>query len=162
MSFSLILTYAFLIFISVSLALILLSTYIRNQQLLTYSEEIQQRIELNELNTKILIKSVYVSNNLVYVTVTNNGSTTFYDFKSFVVIVKYYANISNVSTLILSQYTYSTALAPYKWTSSAVVIPPDSNAVFTIDLPYPPYPNTKATIVISTNYGNEAIWRGIL
>ncbi|WP_338603709.1 flagellar protein F [Sulfolobus tengchongensis] len=163
MGISQVVAYTLLFFISLSLGFITLGAYIRSQQLITRAEELRQNMELNQLNTKIYIKSVSLSNNnLLYITITNNGSTSLYDFKDFDVIVKYYANISNISTLIVSSYNYSTLSGPYRWTSNTVLINSDTSGTFIVDLPYPLYPNTKVTVVIATNYGPEAIWRGIL
>ncbi|MCW1302542.1 MAG: hypothetical protein QXF46_09040 [Thermofilaceae archaeon] len=154
--------YTLLIFISISLAMISLGTYIRGQQVLTSAEELKQKIELNQLNTVIYVKDIYLSGNLLYVTISNNGSTTLYAFKYFDVIVKYYANISNVPTLLLSRYNYSNTLGPYTWISQSIVINPNTVGTFIINLPYPPYPNTQATIVIASNYGPKAVWSGAL
>ncbi len=162
MAVSQVVTYSLLAMITLSLLVIFMTSYIRGQQVLTGAEEYKQELQLDQLQTKIYIKSVSISQNFIYVIVTNNGSTNLYKFNKFSVIVKYYANISNVSTLLVSEYNYSKSLGPYLWTTNSVLINPDNDATFIIDLPYPPYPNTLATIVIATNYGPEAIWRGTL
>ncbi|BDB98961.1 flagellar protein F [Saccharolobus caldissimus] len=162
MGVSQVVAYALIIFISISLGLIVLGTYIRSQQILTYAYEIKQVNQLNQLDTRIFIKNIYLSGNLLYVTITNNGTTSLYEFNNFAVIIKYYANISNISTLIVSQYNYSKTIGPYEWTTSSIIINPSSSGVLVIELPYKPYPNTQATVVIATNYGPEAIWRGVL
>ncbi|QGA53472.1 flagellar protein F [Sulfolobus sp. E5-1-F] len=162
MGVSQVVAYVLLFFITISLGLIALGAYIKSQQLLLRAEDVRQSMELDQLNTRIFVKSVVVNGNLLYITITNNGSTVLYDFKDFTIIIKYYANISNISTLIISNYNYSTILGPYKWISNTVLINPNMVGTFIADLPYSPYPNTEATIVVVTNYGPKAIWRGIL
>ncbi|AAK42473.1 flagellar protein F [Saccharolobus solfataricus] len=162
MGVSQVVAYVLIFFITISLGLIALEAYIKSQQLLLHAENLRQNMELNQLNTRIFIKSIAINGNLLYITITNNGSTALFDFRDFAIIIKYYANISNISTLIISNYNYSTNLGPYKWVSNTVLINPNMVGTFIADLPYPPYPNTMATVVVASNYGPEAIWRGIL
>lgn len=60
MGVSQVVAYALIIFISISLGLIVLGTYIRSQQILTYAYEIKQVNQLNQLDTRIFIK-IYIS-----------------------------------------------------------------------------------------------------
>lgn len=83
------------------------------------------------------------------------------EFCHFAVIVKYYANVSESEELTISSYNYSRTPTTYQWTSSGI-LNPDSVVKFTVVLPYPPYADTNAVIIISTNYGTVAVWRGIL
>jgi len=162
MGVSQVIAYVLLFFITISLGLIALGAYIKSQQFLLHAEYMRQNMDLNQLNTRIFIKNVAINSYLLYMTITNNGSTVLYDFKDFAIIIKYYANVSNVSTLIISNYNYSTSLGTYKWVSNTVLINPNMVGTFIADLPYPPYPNTEATVVVVSNYGPEAIWRGVL
>ncbi|MCG3109720.1 hypothetical protein L3N51_02015 [Metallosphaera sp. J1] len=125
------------------------------------SENIRQTLYLNQLNSRIFIKNVTYSGNDLVITVTNNGSVPLWDFQQFAVVVQYYANVSNKSTLSISLYNFSTSPTPYQWTSSQI-LEPDSSAQFLVVLPYSPYSNAPSTVVISTNYGNVAVWRGNL
>ncbi|MCH1770294.1 MULTISPECIES: hypothetical protein [Metallosphaera] len=125
------------------------------------SESVRQSLYLDQLNSKISIGSVSLSGNDLILMVTNNGSIPLWDFQHFAVIIQYYANISNKSTLLVSLYNFSNSPSSYQWTSSQI-LEPDGSSEFQIVLPYPPYPNTPAVAVISTNYGTSAVWRGTL
>ncbi len=125
------------------------------------SESARQALYLNQLDSRIFIKNVTYSGRDLVITVTNNGSDTLWDFQQFAVIVEYYGNVSNKSTLSLSLYNFSTSPSTYQWTSSQI-LEPDSSAQFLVVLPFMPYSNTPATVVISSNYGNMAVWRGTL
>nr|4P94_A Chain A, Conserved flagellar protein F [Sulfolobus acidocaldarius DSM 639]4P94_B Chain B, Conserved flagellar protein F [Sulfolobus acidocaldarius DSM 639]4ZBH_A Chain A, Conserved flagellar protein F [Sulfolobus acidocaldarius DSM 639]5TUG_B Chain B, Flagellar biosynthesis protein FlaF [Sulfolobus acidocaldarius]5TUG_D Chain D, Flagellar biosynthesis protein FlaF [Sulfolobus acidocaldarius]6PBK_B Chain B, Conserved flagellar protein F [Sulfolobus acidocaldarius DSM 639]6PBK_D Chain D, Con len=128
------------------------------------AQELNHELELEQLETKITVSSVSLTGSTLNVVLENNGSTNLYDFQGFSVIVQYYANISNISTFNLSLYNYTknSNPSPYYWTINTPLLAPGSQATLTIILPYPPYPNTQATVVIVTNYGPSVIWRGSL
>lgn len=123
-----------------------------------------QELILDQEESKMTILSVSFTGNTIYVTLANNGTIPLWEFNHFAVIVEYYANVSNSKELIISSYNYtsSSTLLAYQWTSNNAIINPDSSDVLKIALPYPPYPNTQAVIVISNNYGYSTTWRGLL
>ncbi len=147
--------------IAITLVAVILFNLGFSANLIYNADNLKQNISLGQLNSRITILSVNVEGNDIYVNVANNGSVTLWNFCHFTVIVKYYANVSGTEKLIVSLYNYSRNPSAYQWTSSTI-LNPDSVTKFTIVLPYPPYAGTNAVIIISTNYGTTAVWRGIL
>jgi len=126
------------------------------------AEYVKQKLAINQENSKMTILSVSISSNILYVTLADNGSVSLWDFQQFGVVVKYYANVSGIEALSVSNYNYSSSPVAYQWTSQNSIINPSSSDKIEIVLPYSPYQGTQATIVISNNYGSSAVWRGTL
>ncbi|MFP3202954.1 MAG: hypothetical protein RXR43_12225 [Sulfolobus sp.] len=161
MGLSTIMAFSLISVIAITLIAVVLLNLGFSANLIYNAENLKQNISLGQLNSRITILSVTVSNNLLYVNLANNGSVTLWNFCHFAVIVKYYANVSGTEKLIVSLYNYSKTPSAYQWSSSGI-LNPDSTAKFTVVLPYPPYANTNAVVIVSTNYGTVAVWRGIL
>ncbi|MCY0859814.1 MAG: flagellar protein F [Sulfolobaceae archaeon] len=161
MGFSQVIAFTLTFMIALSIGLYFFAIYSKDQQVYNYYYEQQQKLFLAQLQTKITINSVSVSNNVLSVTVANNGSTAIWDYSHFDVIVQYYANVSGSEVFYLSNYVYSPTQQPYTWYVNQELYP-TSSVTLHIYLPYPPYSNSPAVVVISTNYGPEAVWRGII
>lgn len=161
MGLSTIMAFSLISVVMITLISVVLLNLGFSSNLIYNAENLRQNFSISQLNSKITILSVTANNNLLYVSLANNGSITLWNFCHFAVIVKYYANVSGTEKLIVSLYNYSKTPSAYQWSSSGI-LNPDSTVRLTIVLPYPPYANTNAVIAISTNYGTVAVWRGIL
>ncbi|BDC17317.1 hypothetical protein [Acidianus sp. HS-5] len=161
MGLSTIMAFSLISVIAITLIAVILINLGFSANLIYNAENLKQSTNLGQLSSRITILSVTADSNDIYINVANNGSVTLWSFCHFAVIVKYYANVSESEELTISSYNYSRTPTTYQWTSSGI-LNPDSVVKFTVVLPYPPYADTNAVIIISTNYGTVAVWRGIL
>jgi len=127
-----------------------------------HAESSRQDLYINQLNSRIYITSTSVSGTYLYVFVTNNGSVPLWEFNHFAVLVQYCANVSGKPVLSLSLYNFSSNPVAYQWTSLDGLLEPGGIGKLEIVLPYPPYQGTAGIVILSSNYGSSAVWRGIL
>jgi flagellar protein FlaF len=95
MGFSQVIGLSLIAFVVLSLATVYGATALRDQQI--YSQAEQER----QLSTQIKVISWSLSGNLLSLEISNNGSTTLFQYSHFSVVVKYYANVSDVASLSL-------------------------------------------------------------
>ncbi|EWG06564.1 MAG: flagellar protein FlaF [Candidatus Aramenus sulfurataquae] len=162
MGLSGVMAFALISFIALSSAVVMILDLTGSIITIYKAEDIKHQVMIDQEDSKITILLVSVSSNILDVTLVNSGSLPLWDFQQFGVVVKYYANVNGNETLSVSNYNYSASPTAYQWTSENNIINPGSLDNIEIVLPYPPYKGTKATIVISTNYGSLAVWRGTL
>ncbi len=162
MGLSGVMAFALISFLALSSVVVMILDLTGSISAIYKAEDIKQQITINQEDSKITILSVSISSNILYVTLANNGSLSLWDFQQFGIVVKYYANVSGIEALSVSNYNYSASPVAYQWTSENNIINPSSSDRIEIVLPYSPYQGTEATIVISTNYGSSAVWRGTL
>lgn len=156
-AFSLVAIVALSTFISMALV------YQRSQDIYDSSLQGVHQAQLATDQTSIHIASVSNSADILYVNVSNNGSTNLFDFTHFAVIVDYTGNASGVPFRSVASYSYSSKNpSSYGWTSVSGIIDPSTVGQLEIILPYVAYIGTTATIIISTSYGPMAEWRGTL
>jgi len=112
--------------------------------------------------TLIRVLNVSLSGQDLIVGLTNNGSTNLFDFRHFSVIVDYFENLNGSAVESLEEYNYSTSSpSPLEWTSLGGILLPSELGRFEISLPAPVFVSTNVLIVITTDYGPGAEWRGV-
>jgi flagellar protein FlaF len=162
MGFSQVIGLSLIAFVVLSLATVYGATALRDQQIYSQAEQERQSLYEAQLSTQIKVISWSLSGNLLSLEISNNGSTTLFQYSHFSVVVKYYANVSDVASLSLSQYSYMQGkVSPLTWNASSI-LEPDDVATITIGLPYPPYQGLPAVVVLDSNYGPGVVWRGTL
>jgi len=149
--------------VGLSSFLTVMGVYERSQSAYTYALKVYRDELVDAAQTSIRIVGISVSGSTLTITLSNNGSTTLYDYSHFALIVDYYANVSGAAVLSVALYNYSSPpLAAYEWTSLSGELYPHAVGRFEVALPYPPYAGLGATVVVATNYGPEAYWGGVL
>jgi hypothetical protein len=128
-----------------------------------YDEALQSFHASQILSDETLIRIYNVSLTGVdlQVGIANNGSTNLYDYEHFSVIVDYAADLNGTATPSVQSYNFtSSSPSVYEWTSLTGILLPEELGEFEIVLPAPVFTGTIAFIVITTNYGPSAEWRG--
>ncbi|MEM2856618.1 MAG: hypothetical protein QW416_05915 [Candidatus Nitrosocaldaceae archaeon] len=121
-------------------------------------------IKLNneKSDTNITISSIQANsnNNLVTLSLNNNGTSKLWDYNHFDLIITYDANISNNKIRVTEYMIYSTVLSNGRWTLSITddiadpnILNPNETAIINARLSNVIYPNGKIIVAISTNNG---------
>lgn len=121
-------------------------------------------IKLNneKSDTNIMISSIQANSNdnLVTLTLNNNGTSKLWDYNHFDLIITYDANMSNNKIRVTEYMIYSTVLSNGRWTLSITddivdpnILNPNEVAVINARLSNVIYPNGKIIVSISTNNG---------
>jgi len=139
-----------------------MGVYQKSQAEYNYALKVYRENVVDAAQTSIHILSVTVSSNTLVLKVSNNGSTSLYEYGYFALVVDYYANVSGSAVLVVSTYNYSPSPTAYEWTSLTGELYPSGVGEFKVVLPYPPYAGKEASITLATNYGPGAFWSGTL
>lgn len=149
-------------FVVLSVAVIYGATALRDQQLYSQAQQERQGLYEEQLSTQLQVRSVALSGTSLRVVVSDNGSTTLYQYSHFSVVLQYYGNVSGVPVMSIAYYSYVRGEAsPYQWNATSI-LEPDGVTTITLELPYPPYPGEPAVLTVDSNYGPGAVWRGTL
>jgi hypothetical protein len=148
--------------VGLSSFLTVMGVYQKSQAEYNYALKVYRENVVDAAQTSIHILSVTVTSNTLILKVSNNGSTSLYEYGYFALVVDYYANVSGSAVLVVSLYKYSSSPTAYEWTSLTGELYPSSVGEFKVVLPYPPYAGREARIALATNYGPGAFWSGTL
>ncbi len=148
--------------VGLSSFLTVMGVYQKSQSEYNYALKIYRQNIVDAAQTSIHILSVKVASNTLILKVSNNGSTSLYEYTYFALVVDYYANVSGSAVPIVSPYNYSSSPVAYEWTSLTGELYPSTVGEFEVVLPYPPYAGRVARIALATNYGPGAFWSGSL
>ncbi len=133
------------------------------------NDAINTKFDNNVITGYLKISSIHSSNDILIITLSNNGTTKFWDFEKFDLIVTYDANISNSNVRVTEYLKYSNTLTNGKWVILYInndvldprILNPHEDAIINAKLTYNIYPHGMVIVNIASNNGVVAS-RGVI
>ncbi len=133
------------------------------------NDAINTKFDNNIIHGYLKISSIQINNDILVITLSNNGTTKFWDFKQFDLIVTYDANITGSNVRVTEYLEYSNTLSTGKWIILYInndildpqILNPHEAAIINTKLTHSVYPNGKIIASIASNDGVVAS-RGVV